>query len=171
MNARLIDILNGIRSKAGIQFEGVQQSPDRVAGKFGPAPPSEVLSNLLQGSRYDYVIVGTPENPGLVQRVILTPTAGTAAAAGNTPAGVEAAQQANGDEDDSSDDDSSGADETAQPQQPQPNQPADPNGAKTPEQLLEELKRMQQQSLQQNQQNPNQQNPQNPAPRKPGPPN
>lgn len=173
MNARLIDILNGIRSKAGIQFEGLQQSPDRVAGKFGPAPPGEVLTNLLQGSRYDYVIIGTPENPALVQRVILTPTAGAAAAAGNSPAGVEAAQQANGDEDDSSDDDSSAADETAQPQQqqPLPGQPVGENGAKTPEQLLEELKRMQQQSLQQNQQNPNQQNPQNPAPRKPGPPN
>ena len=171
LNARLIDILNGIRAKAGIQFEGLQQSSDRVAGKFGPAPPGEVLTDLLQGSRYDYVIIGMPENPALVQRVILTPTAGAAAVAGSSPAGAQPAQQASGDEDDSADDDSA-AEETPQtPQtlQPRPltGQSGDNSGAKTPEQLLEELKQMQQQSLHQNQQN----QPNSPsAPPKPTPP-
>lgn len=177
VNARLVDILNGIRAKAGIQFEGLQTSSDRVAGKFGPAPAGEVLTNLLQGSRYDYVIIGTPDNPAVVQRVILTPTANAAAAAGTSPAGAQPAE-ATGDEEDS-DDDAETTEQTPQtPQQPRvvPGQPRGNTGTKTPEELLEELRRMQQQSQQQNQQNQNQQNqnqptPPNPAPRQPGPPN
>lgn len=190
VNARLVDILNGVRAKAGIQFEGLQSSSDRVAGKFGPAPAGEVLTNLLEGSRYDYVIIGVPDDPAVVQRVILTPSASAAAAAGSNPAGAQPAQEANGDEDDSPDDDADTTEQTSQtPQTPQtlqqpqvvPGQPRGNQGTKTPEELLEELKRMQQQSMQQNQQNQNQQNqnqqnqnqptPPNPAQRQPGPPN
>jgi hypothetical protein len=160
VNARLIDILNGIHAKAGIQFEGMQGAQERVAGKFGPAPADEVLTSLLRGSRYDYVIIGMPANPALVQRVILSPTSGAPAVAG-TPAAQPsgAVQQSEGDEDDSSEDTAA---EVPQGQTPQPGlaQPLGTNTPKSTEQLLEELKRMQQQN-QQNQQN------QPAAPRKP----
>jgi len=168
VNSRLIDILNGIRNKTGMQFEGVQASPERVAGKFGPAPPDEVLRNLLQGSKYDYVIIGMPEKPEMVQRVILTPSGSAPAIAGTTQVPSGSPQTANGEEEDNGSDE--GGDPTPEqvqmPEQPQPPAVAQPRSTaapKTTEQLLEELKQMQQQQQQQNPQN--QQRP--PAPIKP----
>jgi hypothetical protein len=168
-NSRLSDILNGIRSRTGIQFEGIQSAQDRVAGKFGPGPANEVLTSLLQGSRFDYVIIGALENPDIVQRVILTPNAASGGAvAGSMPAQPAiAAQQASGEEDES--------EETPVETQPQPVpvpqasqviQPP-PTGPRTAEQLVEEMKQKQLQSAGQqdpNQANPNQPNPMPPAP-------
>jgi hypothetical protein len=151
-NARLLDILNAVRAKTGIQFEGLPsgQERDRVAGKFGPAPADQVLTSLLQGSHFDYVIMGTPDNPSQVQRVILTPNGGTGAVAASGPQPV---QQVRGDDDDDSSDDSAESPDQSQGAQQQPAQGAQaPNrGPKSAEQLLNELKRMQQQA-QQNQQ-------------------
>src|SRR5438270_8445216 len=78
-NSTLSDIFNGIRSRASIQFEGAQGASERVAANFGPAPADQVLTALLRGSRFDYVIIGAPGNPETVQRVILTPRAGAPA--------------------------------------------------------------------------------------------
>lgn len=155
-NSKLSDILSGIRARTGIQFEGAGAASDRVAGKFGPAPTNEVLTNLLQGSRFDYVIVGSPENPDVAQRVILTPAGGPAtASAANQPA--TAAQQPSGDEDE--------AEETPVETQPVPapvpqqasQVPPPVNGPKTTEQVLQELKEMQAKNA--NQQNADQTNP------------
>jgi hypothetical protein len=153
VNSRLIDILNGIRTKAGIQFEGMQAFPERVAGKFGPAPADQVLASLLQGTHLDYVIIGLPENPSLVQRVLLTPNSGAATAA--APGAPQPNQEMNGDEEDNSDD-SAETPEQAQPQQTQQPVPGpqNPGSPKTPEQLLEELKQMQQRNQRLQQQNP-----------------
>jgi hypothetical protein len=153
-NARLLDILNAVRAKTGIQFEGLPsgQERDRVAGKFGPAPADQVLTSLLQGSHFDYVIMGTPDNPSQVQRVILTPNGGSGAVAASS--GPQPAQQAQGDDEDDSSDDSAESTEQPQGAQQQPAQGAQaPNrGPKSAEQLLNELKRMQQQAQQSQQQ-------------------
>src|SRR5947209_15261412 len=77
-NSTLGDIFNGIRSRAGIQFEGGQGAGDRVALTIGPAPADEVLRALLSGSRFDYVIIGDEDNADVVHKVILTPRAGGA---------------------------------------------------------------------------------------------
>lgn len=161
-NSRLLDILNGIRHQTGIQFEGIQAATDRVAGKFGPAPPEQVLADLLQGSHFDYVMIGLPDSPESVQRVILNPSAANMSAgatAGNQPP-PQTQQAASGDEDDSGSDESA-EQNTVQPvpsaPAAQPEQPQQANAPKTEQQLLEELKRMQQQN--QSQQNPNQPNP------------
>ena len=156
-NSKLTDILNGIHSKTGIQFEGLQSGPDRVAGKFGPAPADEVLTTLLSGSRYDYVIVGLQDSPKLVQRVILSPstTAGTVAGATGAPMGNQRAN-ANGDDEENGSEETEAQPEQVQapePQQVQPVQPVVPrsnanNQPKTTEQLLEELKQIQQQNQQ-----------------------
>ena len=78
-NSTLGDIFGAIRTATGIKIE-TQGGPsgDRVAAKIGPAPAKEVLLSLLQGSRYDYVMLGSITDPEQVERVILTPkTAGT----------------------------------------------------------------------------------------------
>jgi hypothetical protein len=172
LNSRLTDVLNAIRAKTGIRFEGIPAVQDRVAGKFGPAPADEVLTSLLQGSHFDYVIIGMPENPSLVKRVILSPNSGSAPTAGNSA--MQPIPSNGGDEEDEPAEDSSAdnadqvpGNQVARPpvQGPQisPNQ-GGTTGPKTPEQLLEELKRMQQQ--QQQQQNQPQDAPNQP----PGPP-
>lgn len=157
VNSRLSDILNGIHTKTGIQFEGLQAGQDRVAGKFGPAPADAVLTTLLTGSRFDYVIVGQPANPSMVQRVILTPSSATGTVAAVGGGAIGAPQRSVGNEEEENSDESENQPEQIQapePQQVQPQPVPSPNAnnaPKTTEQLLEELKRMQMQQ-QQNQQ-------------------
>jgi hypothetical protein len=170
-NSRLADILNGIRSRAGIQFEGIQGASEKVAAKLGPAPANEVLTNLLRGSRFDYIIIGHPDNPALVERVILSPSsnpgaAGVVAGQPATPGRPGAVQPGGNDEEESLGEEAVNEEAPSAPVR-QPGLPspqfgqAAPNagqntGQKTPQQLLEELKQLQQQQQQQNQQNPNQ---------------
>lgn len=169
-NSTLGDIFNGIRSRAGIQFEGGQGAGDRVALTIGPAPADEVLRALLTGSRFDYVILGDPSNPDLVQRVILTPRTGGSANAVTASIPPQARPQQGSEEDD---EDQPPA-ETVQPPppvQPPPIQAPQQAGdsPKTTQQLLEELKQMQQQQQQQAQQPVNPNSP-DPAPLKQGAP-
>ncbi len=171
-NSTLGDVLNGIRTKAGIQIEGIQGAQDRVAAKLGPAPAQVVLTSLLQGSHFDYMILARPDRPNIVQRVILTPASGSGLSAnanGLQPRSTMVLNQ--GDPDNDEAEEANIPQPVPQIQQlpppPQP-QPAQRTGAavqgnspKTPEQVLEELKQLQQQQQQ------NQQVPQQTAPLKP----
>ncbi len=182
-NSTLGDILNVIRTKAGIQFEGLQGAQDRVAAKLGPAPADTVLTTLLRGSHYDYLIIGRVDRPDIVQRVILTPTSGSGLSAsasnGIQPLqprpGMVLVQPVDDDEGNNPDEQANVPQPQIQPLQQQGIQPVQPiqqsgnsiqgNGPKSSEQLLEELKQMQQQQ-QQNQTN-QQPNLQPPPPLKP----
>ena len=156
-NSRLSDILNSIRARTGIQFEGIQTTQDRVAGKFGPAPANEVLTSLFQGSHFDYVIISMPDNPEIVQRVLISPNAAGGATAGSPVTQPVAQQQPSGDEDESEETPAE-AQQTPVPQPPQQIQQPPPGG-RTPEQMVEEMKRNSQ-----NQQNPSESNQTPPAP-------
>src|SRR5262249_37400104 len=46
---------------------------DKVVIKAGPGPTREVISALLNGSRFNFILVGSPQDENNVQRVILTP--------------------------------------------------------------------------------------------------
>jgi hypothetical protein len=182
INSTMSSLLQAIRSKTGIQFEGGENSPDRVAISVGPAPEGDVLSSIFTGSSFDYVVIDRQDSPGIVQKVILTPRArgGPAGATvANGAANGQPAPQQQGEtqagDDQTNADDQANAD-TDQPQdvpeeppqvQPTPEpetQQQQQSNPKTPEQLLQELKELQQQ---QQQQQPNET--QNPAqvPRKP----
>ena len=168
-NARLGDILNAIRTQTGVQFEGLQSANDRVAFRMGPAPVDEVLTELLRGSRFDYMILGSPENAGIVQRVVLTPRAGgsTVAAGAQQPPAQQ--RPPSGDEEEGGEDQGTAEGASTEQAPPRVVQPPAPqqitpnaNGPKTTQQLLDELKQMQQQQQNQNPQMQNQQNPQMP---------
>jgi hypothetical protein len=180
LNSTMSSVLQAIRSKTGIEFEGAGNSAERVVVSMGPAPEGDVLASIFAGSSFDYVVLGRPDSPGIVQRVILTPRAkGVPAVAGGPPRpmqqpGVQAQQQgdedAGGDEAVQADEDPQDAPNQPPPvqespaaqneQQPQQNeqQPNNENqqnnGPKTPEQLLQELKQMQLQQQQQQGQPP-----------------
>ncbi|HLW54844.1 MAG TPA: hypothetical protein VKW06_18560 [Candidatus Angelobacter sp.] len=165
-NSSLFSLLNAIRNKAGIQFEGLDNGvSERVAIAMGPAPEADVLASILGGSNFDYIVLERPDSPGIVQKVVLTPKAGTAAAAG----GLQAARNPDAD----ADDEEEAAEEPVTPQdtpirppvaQLPPQPPPQAQQPRTTEQMLEEMKR--QAAGQQPQQNP----PQNTAPIKAPPP-
>jgi hypothetical protein len=162
MNSTLAGLLTAIRNKTGIQFEGLEGGAnERVAVSMGPAPEGEVLTAILGGSNFDFVVLDRQDSPGTVQRVLLTPRGGSSTAAGTQPTRT-AFSQTQGDDEDVQDAAASGGD-PEQPQdtparppltQAQQSQPQQPTSPKTPEQLLEELRRMQQQQQQQPGQNP-----------------
>jgi len=166
-NATLFQVLRSVQSQTGASIDMPSSaSSDRVVGQLGPGRPHDVLLALLNGSKFNYIILGVAGNPGAVQKVILTPA---------TPASpVNMAQnnpvQPPGDEDLGESEPQPGPQQRLAPQPgpqarpghmfpPQPPQttPASPdnsgdntqpNGAKTPEQLSQELQQMQQQQQQ-----------------------
>jgi hypothetical protein len=169
VNSTMASVLNAIRSKTGIDFEGAENSGERVAVSLGPAPEGEVLAGIFSGSGFDYVVLGRADSPGIVQKVILTPK--TKGGAVNAAAQPQAQQpQPQESEEDTPDETATAPDvEQQQPQDAPLQQPVVPNqqqqqpiqenqtqtgGPKTPEQLLQELKQMQLQQQQQQGQPP-----------------
>lgn len=193
-NSTLGEILRDVRKLTGASIEippGSTGANERVVTHLGPGAPRDVLAGLLNGSAFNYVMLGSSSDPAVITSVILTakpPSSGATQTAanvsnpgatppnrfpppqpfnqqlivpqpGNGQPGV--AQPANAEADDSKDDDQDSADDNAGPQPGQPGQPAqpdanaqnqqqqpDPNqpnaGPKTPEQILDMLRRQQQ---------------------------
>jgi hypothetical protein len=72
--ASLAEVLNEIRTqlKADIVVPaGAEQ--EVVAVALGPSTPRDVISHLLDGSRYNFIIVGTDADANQVERVVLSP--------------------------------------------------------------------------------------------------
>jgi len=187
-NSTLSDILHAVRNKTGADIDIPPGANERVVSSFGPGPARDVLTSLLNGSHFNYVMVGTVADPNAVAQVILTPRAG-----GETPVTVQAGQAgmpirpgvppqpypqqpqmqsqtpveeqpASSDgmdeEDTSQDTNADNAVDQGAPEQGQGTDGQNPNQptVKTPEQLLQELQRQQQ--MTQQQQQPGQQQPQ-----------
>ncbi|HEY2360062.1 MAG TPA: hypothetical protein VGK36_03025 [Candidatus Angelobacter sp.] len=168
LNSNLSSVVTAIRNKTGIEFEGAEGISERVALALGPAPEGEVLAAIFSGSRYDFLAVGRPDSPNIVQKVILTVKAKPGAA--GTEAQAQQQPPANqGEGEDVPDEQVNSGDPQDTPAQPvpvpqQPPQAETPQNQqpKTPEQLLQELQEMRRQkgSPEDPTNNPN------PAPRK-----
>ena len=187
-NSTLWDILRDVRRLTGASIDmpagpGVNE---RVIAHLGPGAPRDVLAVLLNGTSFNYVMLGSNTDPGAVTSLALSPKPLGAAepqvaavyqnntpqppipfqgnpqfrpgsmtiprpdasAAQATPTTTE--EEAKDDAEENADDN---ADDQAQPAQPDAgaaiqNQQPDPNqpnaGPKTPEQILEMLRRQQQ---------------------------
>ena len=167
-NSTMSDVLNAVKKKTGAAVDMPAASNERVVGIFGPGAPRDVMAQLLNGSHYDYVLLGSPANPEALQKIVLM-----ARASGPEPnppqqPPAQAFQQnlqavPEVDTDQSATDDNNPEmpaevqqvpeeqqqPDQAQPDQGQPGQPGQPV-VKTPEQLLRELQQQQQQQQQQN---------------------
>ena len=156
-NSTMGDVLTAVKRRTGAAVDMPAAPSERVVGRFGPGAPRDVMAQLLNGSHYDYVLLGSPADPGSLQKVVLMARVNgpqPAMAAPNQPA-MQANQylQAVPDvtNDDQQEDNTSNAgmpEAQEQPEQEEPQQ--QPNGVKTPEQLLRELQQQQQQMQQQN---------------------
>jgi len=71
-NSTLSDILRCIRDQTGAEME-IPVASDRVATRFRPGPVRRVLVELLNGSHFNYVLVGSLADVNSVTRVVLLP--------------------------------------------------------------------------------------------------
>lgn len=147
-NSTMSDILAQVKKLTGASMDFPPNAAERVMGQFGPGPAREVLASLLDGTNFNYVLLGSVKDPNGVDRVIVTVK----------PSGPEVtnpAQQNVAQQDESEQEGLGTADaeqNTENPPPPddqgqQPSNDADQNaqqGPKTPEQLLQELQRQQQ---------------------------
>jgi len=163
-NSTLGDILRAVRKQTGAEIE-VPDAKERVVTHLGPAPAAEVMAELLNGSRFNYILLGSPDNAHVLTKVVLVAKSGPDNAGSNSKLAGEQqgamAQMPAPDQQEMAADtnDADAAEEqpaddnvdqaAAEAEQPvaQPDQP----GIKTPQQLLQE---MQQRQLQMQQQQP-----------------
>jgi len=160
LNSNLSSVVTAIRNKTGIEFEGAENISERVAISLGPAPEGDVLSAIFSGSKYDFVALGRPDSPSIVQRVILT-VKNKPGAPAEAQAQARPAQQGEGEEEEVPEEQPNGGDPQDTPvqappvpQQPPPQAENQPQQPKSPEQLLQELQQMQNQKAPPDPQNP-----------------
>jgi hypothetical protein len=195
-NSTLGEILRDVRKLTGaaIDIPAGSGATERVVAHLGPGAPRDVLAVLLNGSSFNYVMIGSSSDPTAVSSVILTskggesqtqtasngpengPSSNGPQMGGATPPSRffppmgprsgrgENAHAADDNNDDAKDDDPA-ADDTAEDQSQQTPPPAQPDasanananpqdqpqpdanqpnaGPKTPEQVLDMLRRQQ----------------------------
>jgi|GEM_PF-2012047 hypothetical protein len=71
-NSTLSDILQAIAARTGAAIEIPENATERVVTQLGPAPARDVIAALLNGSHYNYVLVGSEADSAEVARVIVT---------------------------------------------------------------------------------------------------
>jgi len=87
--ANLAEVLGEVRAKLNADIAvpaGAEQ--EVVAVMLGPGTQREVITKLLEGSRYNFIIVGTDADANKVERVILSPKTPGGVVAGN-PGGTQ----------------------------------------------------------------------------------
>lgn len=177
-NSTLGDILRAVHQQTGAEMDVPPNATERVVTNLGPGPSRDVLAKLLNGSSFNYVMLGSATDPNDVRHVIVTSKSGgeVGTIANNAPqpgfngrtplnppqngAMVTGGAPDTAGEDAPPDDSDAAVDDQPQPddQSPVEGQAADPAGQqgnqpqiKTPEQLLQELQRQQQMQQQQQQ--------------------
>lgn len=175
-NSTLGDILHEVRRQTGASIDIPGNATERVMGVFGPGPVRDVLAVILNGSHFNYVLLGSATDPTALERVVLFSKPPDVPANQQTSAQVQAppqpaappgGAQAEGafsfgddsadNQQDSTDifgnaDDQSNQAQADDQQQGQVTPFGEPNnGVKTPQQLLQELQQQQQQQQQQGQ--------------------
>jgi hypothetical protein len=168
-NASLNQILQEIAGKIGMKITG-GVSEERVFGQYGPSSPSIVLAALLDGTGSNMLLVDHPKGP---TELILTPRTGGPTPPNPHPAPAEHAEESPAEQPTppppvtpaqviprrgmghppapGSNPEINGAPGTSEnPGTPNGNgdSPASPNGTKSPQQIYNQLRQMQQQNQQ-----------------------
>jgi hypothetical protein len=147
-NSTMSDILRQVKKLTGATMDFPQNASERVVGQFGPGPAREVLASLLDGTNFNYVLLGSLTNPSGVDRVIVTVK--PSGPENINPAPQNHAQDASEQEglgtsdSDQQDQSDSPPEEQQQPPSSDDDQNSSQGAIKTPQQLLQELQRQQQ---------------------------
>ena len=156
-NSSLEQILKDVSTATGAKVSGLG-ADERIFGTYGPGPATEVISQLLDGSGYNVLMIGE-QGQGTPRQIVLSkqPT-GPAPSSGNSSG--------------QSEDNGASSEVDEQPQPPPPPQPqpqpqpqmppSNPSGfgpsvpqPRTPQQILQEMQQRQRQIEQQQQQQQN----------------
>jgi hypothetical protein len=141
-NSSLQQILKDVATETGAKIEGLS-ADQRVFGVYGPGQAKDVLSQLLQGSGYNVIMIGD-QGQGTPRQVLLStrqaPTAATAVRP--NPA--------------NNDDDSEAEEPPEAPEQVRPQSFPGGGPPRNPGQIMQEMQRRQDQQQQNGQQLPNQ---------------
>jgi hypothetical protein len=167
-NSTLGDILRDVHKLTGASIDIPSNATERVVTRIGPGAPRDVLATLLNGSSFNYVMLGSNSDPtGVASLVLIAKSAsGTTQTAANTYQPVQpvyapqmpgqplvAQQQVVAQPEDPNAGEQDTVEDNAEQDQPDAQQPdagaarqepQQPNaGPKTPEQILEMLRRQQ----------------------------
>ena len=72
-NLTLGQVLRAVEAETGTSIDfPADAASERVAVELGPGTPAKVLAELLDGSRFNYVMVRVPGDSSRVQKLILT---------------------------------------------------------------------------------------------------
>ncbi len=123
-NSTLADILRAVRKQTGAEIE-IPAAPERVVTHLGPGAARDVMAELLNGSRFNYVLLGSPADNALLTRVVLVAKTGPDNV--SAPSGPALAEQTPG-----------AAPTAGAPQVPPPQQAADANDAEAVEETVDE---------------------------------
>src|SRR5271169_1665866 len=74
-NSTLGDILRAVRKQTGAEIE-IPAAPERVVTHLGPGPARAVMAELLNGSRFNYVLLGSATDSAMLTRVVLVAKSG-----------------------------------------------------------------------------------------------
>jgi hypothetical protein len=139
-NSNLSQVLRDIGSATGMKVEGLGRD-ERVFGHYGPAPPRDVLTALLDGAGYNVLMVGDVAG-GAPKQLILSQRKGSANTAAPPP--DPNAQPASEDEDVEPDAPPDQEGPAPAPEEVTPPPTAPEGEVRTPQQLLEQLQRLHQ---------------------------
>src|SRR5271168_3921183 len=70
-NSTLGDILRSVRKHTAAEIEIPATANERVVTRLGPAPARDVMAELLNGSRFNYILLGSPQDANALVRVVL----------------------------------------------------------------------------------------------------
>jgi hypothetical protein len=129
-NSSLVNTLTQIQHMTGLVIDGLSHD-QRMYGQYGPGNISATLSALLDGSGYDFVIVGG--GGGLAAPRLILSTPGSVGAPAVAPPPV-----VNNPDNPPPDT----ADQPDQPDQPDQTDPTAPPEAKSPQEIFDELRKM-----------------------------
>jgi hypothetical protein len=169
LNSSLADILRAVRKQTLAEMDIPATATERVVTHLGPGPAREIVADLLNGSRFNYVLLGSASDATLLTKIVLVAKAGNdapAAANGQPPEQGAAAANPNvnmaaqaepPDTPDPPDADAAeeNTDDADAADADQPAATGDQPAVKTPQQMLQEMQQRQLQ-LQQQQAQPGQ---------------
>lgn len=151
-NSTLADILRNVRKQTSADIEIPASASERVVTRLGPAPAREVMAELLNGSHFNYILLGSPEDANALTRVVLvakTPDTPTPGQPGSNQTPPAAAANTAVDDSSAADDAAAEEDQAAAAEAEQPPANPDQPGIKTPQQMLQEMQQRQLQMQQQ----------------------
>ena len=153
-NASLQQILADVSTATGLKLEG-SGADQRVYGTFGPAPARDVLSQLLEGSNYNVLMIG---DSGQGPSSASTPPPATRPT-GSSPTPPASSPAANGEARQGAEDEAPEDAEPADQQdlnlhKPFGAPPSQPGLTRTPQDIMQEMQQRQQQLQQQQQTQP-----------------